>query len=229
MIPQTESGQTILERTKDLLATAGDTFSDAVNRMASTTESAASNVADRAIAPITSTQVTLFQNWLASHPTMERSLQILNWAGSHPIISVIILLFAIAIAWSLIKSIGRLLENSFLSILQIPFKLGYFLIQISWRSLQKLFPRLRRQVIPRQAQSLSSVGVDKISGDRQKLLEISSQLTVLNQEQNRLIQEALAILSSTQINIEDVPALLIKQDSQKIEFAATQAKSTCTD
>jgi hypothetical protein len=157
----------------------------------------------------------LFQNWLESHPTIERWLQILNWAVNHPIISVIILLFIIAIAWSLIKSIGRLLESFWLSVLQIPLKLGYFLIQMSWRSLHKLAPRLRLKSPQDRVegmQVLSAVDTQVNSLERsQRLLEISARLAVLHQEQNELMQEALAILDACQVDAEDVPDLVRQQ------------------
>lgn len=209
MISQVESSKSILERAKDLFATAGDTVSQAIAKVTTTTQVAADSLADKAIAPITSTQTTLFQSWLESHPTVERSLQIFNWAVNHPIIGVIILLFLIAIAWSLIKSIGRLLENFWLSVLQIPLKLGYFLIQFSWRSLHKLAPRLMLKFPRTQAEQMqilpaSDTQINSTEGS-QRLLEISARLAVLNQEQNELIREALAILGSTQIDAESVP------------------------
>lgn len=209
MISQVESSKSILERAKDLFATAGDTVSQAIAKVTTTTQVATDSLADKAIAPITSTQTTLFQSWLESHPTVERSLQIFNWAVNHPIIGVIILLFLIAIAWSLIKSIGRLLENFWLSVLQIPLKLGYFLIQFSWRSLHKLAPRLMLKFPRTQAEQMqilpaSDTQINSTEGS-QRLLEISARLAVLNQEQNELIREALAILGSTQIDAESVP------------------------
>lgn len=215
MISQVESSKSILERAKDLLDTAGDTVSQAIDRVTTTTQAAAGNVADRAIAPIASKQTTLFQNWLEAHPTMERALQILNWAFDRPILGVIILLFSIAIAWSLIKSIGRLFENFWLSVLQIPLKLGYFLVRASWRSLNKLAPRLklnfslnqgdRLQILPASDPQINS------SESSQRLLEISARLAILNQEQNELIQEALAILDSTQIDVDNVPAKYVQK------------------
>jgi len=209
MISQAESGKSVLERAKDLFATAGDTVSQALDRVTATTQSAADSLADKAIAPIASTQTTLFQSWLESHPTMERSLQILNWAVNHPIIGVIILLFSIAIAWSLIKSIGRLFENFWLTVLQIPLKVGYFLIRVSWRSLQKLAPRLRLKLPQTQGDRMQILPASEAQinspQSSQRLLEISARLAVLNQEQNELIREALTILGSTQIDAEDVP------------------------
>jgi hypothetical protein len=209
MISQVESGKSILERAKELFATAGDTVNQAIDRVTATTQSAASSLADKTIAPIASTQKSLLQSWLESHPTMERALQIFNWAVNHPIVGTIILLFSIAIAWSLIKSLGRLLENFWLSVLQIPLKLGYFLIQVSWRSLHKLAPRLMQKFPQTQANRMqilpaSATQINTHNGS-QRLLEISARLAVLNQEQNELIREALAILGSTQIDAENVP------------------------
>jgi hypothetical protein len=209
MRSQAENGTSILERTKDWVAAAGDTFSHTIARITTTTQDAAGSLADKAIAPIASTQATVFQSWLEAHPTVERSLQVLNWAIEHPIISVIILLFVIAIAWSLIKSIGRLFEKFCLSVLQMPLKLGYFLIQMSWRSLHKLFARFSLKSTRRNMHQMhvlpTSDAQTNYTDQHQRLLEISAKLALLNQEQNELMREALSILSSNQIATEDIP------------------------
>ena len=227
MRSQVENGTSILERTKDWLAAAGDTFSHAIERMTTTTQDAAGGLADRAIAPIASTQLTLFQSWLAAHPTVARSLQILNWAINHPIISAIILLFLIAIAWSLIKSIGRLFENFWLSILQIPLKLGYYLIQTSWRSLHKFSARFilkppREQIHQMHVLPASDVQIN-YNEQCQRLLEISTKLAILNQEQNELILEAVSILSSTQIATENIPSELQQKVFLNIDKSILQS------
>jgi len=221
MRSQAENGTSILERTKDWLAAAGDTFSHAIERMTTTTQDAAGSLADKAIAPIASTQATLFQSWLETHPTIERSLQVLNWAINHPIISVIILLFSIAIAWSLIKSIGRLFESFWLSILQIPLKLGYFLIQTSWRALHKLSARFILKPTQKHVRQMHVLPASDVqinyTEQYQRLLEISAKLAILNQEQNELLREAVSILSSTQIATENIPTDLQHQVFSKID------------
>lgn len=209
MISQAENGTSILERTKDWLVGTGNTVSHAIAQMTTTTQEAADSLADKAIAPIASTQATLFQSWLEAHPTVARSLQVLNWATEHLIISVIILLFVLAIAWSLIKSIGRLFENFWLSVLQIPLKLGYFLIRASWRSLHHLSARFilkrpQKQLERMHVLPVSDLVINSIE-PHQRLLEISAKLALLNQEQNELIREATSILNSTQIATEDIP------------------------
>ncbi|MBD2304585.1 hypothetical protein H6G17_03510 [Chroococcidiopsis sp. FACHB-1243] len=209
MRSQAENGTSILERTKDWVAAAGDTFSHTIARITTTTQDAAGSLADKAIAPIASTQAIVFQSWLEAHPTVERSLQVLNWAIERPIISVIILLFVIAIVWSLIKSIGRLFEKFCLSVLQMPLRLGHFLIQMSWRSLHLLSARFilkrpQKQLERTHVLPTSDVAIN-YTDQHQRLLEISAKLALLNQEQNDLMREALSILSSNQIATEDIP------------------------
>jgi hypothetical protein len=221
MTPQVESGTSILERVNDLFARAGDSFSHAIAKMTSTTQNAADTLADKAIAPLTSTPATFFQRWLQAHPTIERLLHILNWAADRPMTSLILLLFLIAIAWSLIKSIGRLFENFWLLVLKIPFKLGYFLLRFVWRSLNKLSPRFipkspRNQIQQMQILPFSNAQFDRTER-QQRLLEIATQLAVLNQEQNRLMQEALAILGSTQVAPEEIPDVFQQKVFSKVD------------
>ena len=62
-------------------------------------------------------------DWFEQHPAFLGIIKSFNWAVSHPIISLIIFVFSLAILWSLIKAIGRLIETASLSILKVPLKL----------------------------------------------------------------------------------------------------------
>ena len=116
--------------------------------------------------------------WLQAHPIVFRLVQMLLWATNHPIVSLIVLLFTLAIAWSLIKAIGRLVEAAGFSILQAPLKLGQVLIKVSAKK---------------------KAGGEK---NKQRLAEISTRLEAIQNEQNELLQEAAAIIASNKVDIE---------------------------
>jgi hypothetical protein len=147
-------------------------------------------------------------DWLQAHPTILQLVQLLIWATNHPIVSLIVLLFTIAIAWSLIKVIARLFEQASLSLLQAPFKLIQFLIAASAKSLGKAGSLATKQLsIANTAEyrvlqhsSSTTVYQDK----QQRLAEISTRLEAIQKEQNELLQEVAEILASDKINIRNL-------------------------
>lgn len=133
-------------------------------------------------------------DWLLAHPVAFRLVQLLIWATNHPIVSLIIFLFTMAIAWSLIKAIGRLVETIGLSLLQAPFKLSQALIAVGFKSLGKF--RGLAVAKDMKTPALQASNSQQIHQDKhQRLAEISTRLEAIQQEQNDLLQEAAAILS----------------------------------
>lgn len=144
-------------------------------------------------------------DWLEAHPVVFRLVQLLLWATNHPIVSLITLLFAVAIAWSLIRLIGRLIETAGLSLLQAPFKLGWVLIGASAKSLGKFGGLAVKQLVPTKTAEppvLEDSTKPTYKDKQQRLAEISTRLKAIQKEQNELLQEAAAILASEKINIE---------------------------
>lgn len=139
-------------------------------------------------------------DWLARHPVVFRLVQVLLWATNHPIISLVILLFAVAIAWSLIKAIGRLIETAGLTILQAPFKLGQVLIGVGYQSLGKFGGLTFKQVTVAKntnTPALQNPTSELIHKDKQqRITEISTRLEAIQKEQSELLQEAATILAS---------------------------------
>lgn len=136
-------------------------------------------------------------DWLVRHPVVLRLVQVLLWATNHPILSLVILLITIALAWSLIKAVGRLFEIAGLSLLKAPLMLGMALIGASSRTLHKFgglaikqLPGAKNAELP--VSQYSSYEKDK----QQRLAEISIRLEAISQEQNELLQEAAAILAA---------------------------------
>lgn len=139
-------------------------------------------------------------DWLQAHPVVFRVVQVVVWATNHPIVSLVILLFAVAIAWSLIKAIGRLIETAGLSLLQAPFKLGQVLIGVGYQSLGKFGVRASKQVTVAKhtkTSALQNSNSELIHKDKQqRIAEISTRLEAIQKEQSELLQEAAAILAS---------------------------------
>lgn len=136
--------------------------------------------------------------WLQAHPVVLRLVQMLAWASDHPILSLVIVFFGVAIAWSLVKLIGRLFEILWLSILQAPFKAVQFLIRGGSPTLHKFSKFMIQHLVGAkttepsiiQTSNSESNHVDK----QQRLLEISRRLEALRKEQNELLREVMAIL-----------------------------------
>lgn len=146
-------------------------------------------------------------DWIQTHPVVLRLLQLLAWASDHPILSLVILLVTLAIAWTLIKSVGSLFEKFLLALLQLPLKLGKFLLQVSFQSFSNFSNLIikqswrDRQPITSDAQNLNFASNKQ--NNKRRLLEISNRLAEIGQEQNQLLQEVEAILNSESFELEN--------------------------
>ena len=139
-------------------------------------------------------------DWLVEHPAVLRVVQLLAWGTNHPILSLVILLFGLAIAFSLIKAIGSLFEKAWLTILQAPLKLGQFFLTVSSQSLGKFGSFMIQPLIANKNVELSIIpsNVESNQNNKQRLLEISNRLEEIQTEQNELLKEATAILNCHQ-------------------------------
>ncbi|MBW4632112.1 MAG: hypothetical protein KME30_09480 [Iphinoe sp. HA4291-MV1] len=146
-------------------------------------------------------------DWFEQHPTLLQLVQILGWVANHPIISLVILLFALAIVWSLIKAIGRIVESASLSLLQIPFKLLQALVKVSFILFTKVNSLAFKQptdvkTTDHIATLLPTISPQIHKDKQQRLVEISTRLEEIQTEQNHLLQEAVEILASEKIDME---------------------------
>lgn len=141
-------------------------------------------------------------DFLEGHPAFLGIIKSLNWGLNHPIFSLIIVIFSLAILWSLIKAVGRLIETASLSILQIPFKVLKSLIKYIWQSLGKLKDFARKKLFNQQAinhdskfQLNNNTPYQIISYNKQqRLKEISARLEEIQAEQQELLKEAANII-----------------------------------
>ncbi len=137
-------------------------------------------------------------NWLGEHSTVSRLVEIFNLAINHPIISGIILIIALAIVWSIIKAIARLIESASWSIIQVPFKLIQALIKVSFLSFTQVSSFAVKQVISNNIANLPPENFQSIHQDKQqRLAEIAARLETIQKEQQGLLQEVATILADT--------------------------------
>ncbi|MEH2389083.1 MAG: hypothetical protein V7K14_25585 [Nostoc sp.] len=143
-------------------------------------------------------------DWLTQDPLFFRLVQILSWGANHPIISVIILLFTLAIVWSIIKAIVRLIETASWSILQVPIKFLQALIKVSFLSLIKVGSfTIQRMTATKTIDNLPVLLPENFQPSKQqRLAEISHRLEAIQKEQNELLQEAADLIASDTIDIE---------------------------
>ena len=143
-------------------------------------------------------------DWLTQHPIFFRLVKILGWGANHPIISVVILLFALALIWSIIKAIVRLIETASWSILKVPLKLLQALIKVSFLSLTKVGSFAVQQITgAKTTENLPTLLPESFQPNKQqRLAEISSRLEAIQKEQNELLQEAADLIATDTIDIE---------------------------
>ncbi|MGB6301677.1 MAG: hypothetical protein WBF90_36605 [Rivularia sp. (in: cyanobacteria)] len=142
-------------------------------------------------------------DWFEQHPAFLGIIKFFNWAVNHPIVSVIIIVFSLAILWTIIKAIGRLIETASLSILKIPLILLGSLIKYCWLWLTK-FGKLATNKLKNkktvnhnsELQLNENTAYQIISYNKQQRLEdISVRLSEIQKEQQELLQEAADIMA----------------------------------
>lgn len=179
-----------------------DTFTNTVEKTKGSLEQ---NLQPLAVQTVINSSLT---DWFEQHPAFLRIIKSFNWSINHPIISLIILLFSLAIFWSLIKAIGRFIESASLSIAQIPLKLTQALIKYIWFSLGKFTnfatKKNKDAITP---DNISQYNIQehtnfKISScsKQQRLKDISFRLEEIQKEQQELLQEAANLLNLEKIN-----------------------------
>ena len=127
---------------------------------------------------------TSIHDFLSQYPWLLQILEICTWGINHPVKSVIILLFTIAVIWSIIKAIVKIIETASWSIFKIPFILLQNLFKTLWIKLPKV----------------GIFGIGKIQSKQQRLTEISQRLEVIHNEQKALLQEAAKLMKSDSDN-----------------------------
>ncbi|MEA5616448.1 hypothetical protein VB711_01135 [Cronbergia sp. UHCC 0137] len=143
------------------------------------------------------------EDFLAQHPISLHLLQIMGWSINHPIISLVILLFIIALLWSIIKGIVRLIETVSWSILKIPFQLiksGFlFLIKLGNFAIHKIINNKNSPFIS----TITPISaITNYPTKQQRLAEISIRLEAIQKEQQQLLQEAANLITTETTDIQ---------------------------
>lgn len=201
--------------------TANQASDRAINTVSTTWEQAKESVAQslqtaEQVKSTTSTAVhnainSSMNDWLVQHPLFLKLVQIINWVGNHPIISCVIVVFALAFLWSIIKAIMRLIEVASWSILQAPIKLLQAVIKVSFLSLKKFASFAVQKITGNQPSDEISALLTENSqiiyqDKQQRLTEISHRLEAIQKEQHELLQEAADLIASgtIDINVEEI-------------------------
>lgn len=229
--------QTATQETQNAI----DTFTNTVEQVKGSLEHLEQNIPQVAVQTVVTSSVA---DWFEQHPAFLRIIKSFNWAANHPIISLILLVFSLAILWSLIKAIGRLIESASLSILQIPLKLLRALIKYCWLSLGKFsnfatqkFTNTKTVNNNPKLQLHNNTAYQIITYNKQqRLKDISVRLEDIQKEQQELLQEAADILDSEKINSsvnigsrEQGTGNGEQKPSQRIKFPVSQHKSSQED
>ncbi|MBG1269664.1 hypothetical protein [Nostoc sp. WHI] len=215
-----------LQNAKDFVDESVNSVTNSVQQVGESLKATASTTTDKAIDTVTTSLEQSLQtaeqfksttsevvktaitssvsDWLTQHPVFFKLVQILGLAANHPIISLVILLFALTLLWSIIKAIVRLIETASWSILQVPIKLLQTLVKVSFLSLTKVGNFAFQQMTV--AQTIDNLPIllpeNFQINKQQRLTEISSRLEAIQKEQHKLLQEAADLIASDTIDIE---------------------------
>ncbi len=140
-------------------------------------------------------------DWLQTHPMASRVVQMFLWAVNHPIWSLIILVFAIAVILIIIKAIGRLIELVSLSILRVPLKLMQAFLKVSFISFGQIGSLASKQLFGNKITNNILPPSTTARTESQRLAEIYTRLEALQQEQNQLLREISVLMASDKSDI----------------------------
>ncbi|MDZ8069899.1 MAG: hypothetical protein RMY64_30540 [Nostoc sp. DedQUE08] len=214
-----------LQSVKDFVGGGVNSLSNSAQQAGESLKTTATTTTDRAIDTVTTSLEQTWQtadkfksttsgavkdaiassvsDWLTQHPIFFRLVQILGWGANHPIISVVILLFALALLWSIIRAIVRLIETASWSILQVPLKLLQALIKVSFLSLTKVGSFAVQRITSTKTTDNPPLLPESFQPNKQqRLAEISSRLEAIQKEQHQLLQEAADLIAADTIDIE---------------------------
>jgi len=191
--------QTATQATNQAIDTVTTTLGQAKASVEGTLQTA-EQIQNTTSAAIQTTITSSVNDWLTAHPAIFQLVKILSWAANHLILSLIILLFALAIFWNIIKAIGRLIELASLSILRVPLKLLQTVVKVSFLSFTKVGGfAIKQLTVPKttgkKILALPPATSQPIHKDKQqRLKEITQRLEEIQKEQNLLLEEAAELL-----------------------------------
>ena len=173
-------------------AVVGDTFQIAENL-----SNAFSTQFAKAINSVILQQVEAIKIWIDAHPGLSRLTNACIWGINHPILSVLMLFFAMFILWQLFKILSRWVEQALVFTIKAPFQFARFLFSQSFKSLNQIAGKgLTIQQTDANVLDLnSSVSDSTVYEQKEQIATILIRIEKLRQEQNDLLQELKAILA----------------------------------
>ncbi len=143
-------------------------------------------------------------DWLYQHPAMFQMLKFIGWVANHPIRGILIILLGIAVLWSIIRAIVRLIEIASLSILKTPLTFIWLFIKYIWQFLSK-FTIINwnkfKDANTAEIVHLEDMNPQLRGNNKQKRLEeISARLTEIQKEQHALLEEASELINCESTN-----------------------------
>jgi hypothetical protein len=139
-------------------------------------------------------------DFLYQHPAMFQILKFIGWVANYPIRGVLIILLGIAVIWSIIRAIVRLIEIASLSILKTPLTFMWLFIKYIGQILSK-FTIVNwnkfKDANTREIIHLEEMDSQLRENDKHKRLgQISVRLIEIQKEQNALLEEASELINS---------------------------------
>lgn len=193
-----QTAKNLFHHSVDSIANSAQHFSQSLN----TTTEQVRDIVKTTLEQTGQTAINASVNdWLAQHPAIWRLIDIFSWSVNHPIISLVILLLTLAVISSMIKGIMSLISQVSWSILQIPLKLIWSVIQFSFGSLTKLSSLTLKSVSETKTPPVPTNAQTVYQEKQQRLAEISRRLEIIQQEQQELLQEAASLMATDNIDL----------------------------
>jgi hypothetical protein len=198
-----QTAKNLFHHSVDSIANSAQQLSQSLKQIANTTSDQARDIVKTTLEQTGQTAIAASVNdWLTEHPAIFRLLHVLSWSVNHPIISLVILLLTLAVISSMIKGIMSLISQVSWSILQIPLKLMWSVIQFSFVSLTKLSSLPLKSVSEAKTPPFIPSNSQTVYQDKQqRLAEISRRLELIQQEQQQLLQEAANLMATDSIDL----------------------------
>jgi hypothetical protein len=193
-----QTAKNLFHHSVDLIAKSAQNFSQSLN----TTTEQARDIVKTTLEQTGQIAIAASVNdWLTEHPAIFRLLHILSWSANHPIISLVILLLTLAVISTMIKGIMSLISQVSWSILQIPLKLIWSVIKLSFVSLTKFSSLPIKSVSETKTPPVTTNPQTVYQDKQQRLAEISRRLEIIQQEQQQLLQEAANLMATENIDL----------------------------
>ncbi len=139
-------------------------------------------------------------DFLYQHPAIFQILKFIGWVVNHPIRGILLILLGIAIIWSIIRAIVRLIEVASLSILKTPLTFMWLFIKYIGQLLSK-FTIIRWNKF-KDANTTEIIHLEEMdfqlreNNKHKRLGEISVRLIEIQKEQHALLEEASELINS---------------------------------